>query len=92
VNISDGARCDVYIGRSKKPSDGYFGNPYKIGKDGDRETVLKKYKHYFAERLSFDKEFKSRVEALRGKILGCFCKPEACHGDIIAEYLNHKPR
>ncbi|MCG6418638.1 DUF4326 domain-containing protein [Vibrio fluvialis] len=23
-----------------------------------------------------------------GKRLGCFCKPDDCHGDIIAEFLN----
>jgi hypothetical protein len=25
---------------------------------------------------------------LRGKTLGCFCKPHPCHGDIIAAYLD----
>lgn len=25
---------------------------------------------------------------LRGKVLGCHCKPLACHGDILADYLN----
>jgi hypothetical protein len=91
VNIKTGARCDVYIGRSKRPMDGFFGNPFEIGKDGDRETVLKRFKHYFEERLKFDREFKSRVLALRGKILGCFCLPEKCHGEIIAEYLDSLP-
>ena len=98
VNIKTGARCDVYIGRSKRPMDGFFGNPFEIGKDGDRETVLKRFKHYFEERLKFDREFKSRVLALRGKVLGCFCKPTAgfggqllCHGQIIAAYLDGVP-
>lgn len=26
---------------------------------------------------------------LKGKILGCFCKPKACHCDIIKEYLDN---
>ena len=25
---------------------------------------------------------------LQGKTLGCFCKPDPCHGDIIKEYLD----
>ncbi|ASF45912.1 DUF4326 domain-containing protein [Methylovulum psychrotolerans] len=25
---------------------------------------------------------------LRGKVLGCHCKPAACHGDVLANYLN----
>ena len=39
--------CDVYIGRAGKGCDGYFGNPYYLGKDGDRDEVLVKYKRYF---------------------------------------------
>lgn len=31
---------------------------------------------------------KSDAQQLIGKRLGCFCKPHACHGDIIANYLN----
>jgi len=42
---------------------------------------------YFYERLASDPEFRERVLALRGKTLGCFCKPRACHGDVIANYL-----
>ena len=33
---------DVYIGR---PS--IYGNPFQIGKDGDRQQVVEKYKNYF---------------------------------------------
>ena len=33
-------------------------------------------------------EYRRRIEGLRGKTLMCFCKPLACHGDVIAEYLN----
>jgi hypothetical protein len=25
---------------------------------------------------------------IEGKILGCFCKPKQCHGDIIVEVLD----
>jgi hypothetical protein len=39
--------------------------------------------------LASDAEFKRRIHELKGKTLGCFCKPEACHGDVIAEYLNN---
>lgn len=74
---------DVYIGR---PS--IFGNPYTIGKDGDREEVLVAYQVYFDKRIESDKEFRDAVEQLKGKRLGCWCKPLACHGDIIAEYLD----
>ena len=76
-------KYDVYIGR---PS--IFGNPYKIGKDGSREEVIQKYKLFFYMKLSRNKEFFKKIWALKNKILGCYCKPLACHGDIIAEYLD----
>jgi hypothetical protein len=79
---------DVYIGRAGHGHDGYFGNPYKTRWD-IRGATLKKYRAYFEHRLATDPEFKARVLALKGKKLGCFCKPHPCHGDIIAEYVNN---
>lgn len=75
-------RCDFLIDRTT-----IYGNPFLIGRDGDREQVLAKYKEYFYRRLT-DPIFHSKVLELKGKVLGCWCKPHACHGDIIAEYLN----
>lgn len=79
---------DVYIGRLGKGRDGYFGNPFILKKGDPKGSTLDKYKVYFEERLQTDSEFKERILNLKGKVLGCFCKPNACHGDIIADYLN----
>jgi len=78
---------DVYIGRAKGDG-GIFGNPFVIGKDGDREEVLRRFKAYFLERVERDPGFREKVLALRGKRLGCFCAPLACHGRIIADYVD----
>lgn len=75
---------DVYIGRAGKGEDGYFGNPYR----GRKQAVLDKFRPYFFGRLERDPEYRRRVLALKGKRLGCFCKPGLCHGDIIAEWVN----
>ena len=72
---------DVYIGRGS-----LFGNKFIIGKDGNRAEVIEKYRVWFEEKLNDDKFFYS-VLALKGKLLGCYCKPNACHGDVIVEYL-----
>ena len=53
----------------------------------DREEVIRKYRYDFENDL-FPKKSKSEVIRLAGKRLGCFCKPKACHGDILADYLN----
>ena len=70
--------CDVFIGRPSK-----WGNPFKIGTDGTRTEVIKLYrKHVIDSGLIND------IGDLRDKKLGCFCKPKACHGDVLVELCN----
>lgn len=72
-----------YIGRGS-----YWGNPHSMYEKGEsREEVIRKYKYDFDYDKFINKE-KKNVYKLNGKRLGCFCKPEACHGDILADYLN----
>ena len=78
---------DVYIGRTGHGQDGYFGNPFVLGRDGNRAEVIRKYREWFEQRIKADPIFRARIEALRGKRLGCFCKPLACHGNVIVEWL-----
>lgn len=75
-------RYDVYIGR---PS--IFGNPHAISAKMDRPTVIALYRSYIRDKMQRDKEFKKAVLALKGKVLGCWCKPLQCHGDVIVEIL-----
>lgn len=80
VNIKHN-KCDAYIGRGSP-----FGNPFRIGVDGDREQVLAKYRTYFKRRLT-DPKFRDSILSLKDKVLGCWCKPLLCHGDVIIEFL-----
>lgn len=73
----------VYIGR---PS--VWGNPYKIGEDGTREQVIDLYRSYITRLLSREPHLKQELEQLRGEILGCYCKPLPCHGDVLVELLD----
>lgn len=52
-----------------------------------RDAVIRMFKYDFDydKFLNIDK---NKVYELAGKRLGCFCKPQACHGDILADYLN----
>jgi hypothetical protein len=79
---------DVYIGRRGRGQDGYFGNPFRIGPGMSREDAVERFERYFVDRIEKDSEFKRRILALKGKRLGCFCKPKACHGDVIVDWLN----
>jgi hypothetical protein len=70
------ASYDVYIGRPSK-----WGNPFVIGKDGDRYEVIRKYKEFIVTIPDYKRVIK---EQLRGKTLGCWCCPKICHGDVLA--------
>lgn len=57
-----------------------WGNPYEMPGDGTRETVCASFEIYFARKLSLHFE----IGSLAGKVLGCWCYPEQCHGDYLA--------
>ena len=75
-------RYDVYIGRPSK-----WGNPFVIGRDGSREQVIAKYRAWVLAQP----ELVAALPELRGKILGCWCAPQACHGDVLAELAQAAP-
>ena len=82
VNIKKGEECDVYIGR---PSE--FGNPFE-SRDYGLIKCLKYYEAHIRNKLIKDPSFKDRLLELQGKRLGCFCKPNLCHGDILVKLIN----
>ncbi len=75
------ARFDVYIGRPSK-----WGNPFEIGKHGTREQVVHKYREWIRDKPAL----LAAIPELRNKVLGCWCKPAACHGDVLAELANRQ--
>ncbi|RLI55218.1 MAG: hypothetical protein DRP09_10410 [Candidatus Thorarchaeota archaeon] len=77
---------DVYIGRAGRGKVGYFGNPFDVRVFG-REESLRRYEEYFLRRIEEEPVFREKILELRGKRLGCFCKPRKCHGDIIVAWL-----
>lgn len=77
----------VMVDRSTK-----YGNPYRMEKDGgdySREGCIEAFREWWyadgQEELR-----RQAIEELQGETLGCWCKPKACHADVIAAYLNSK--
>jgi predicted glycosyltransferase involved in capsule biosynthesis len=70
----------VYIGR---PS--IWGNPFVIGKDGNRDEVIEKYKAWLSDKHDLIQAVKTE---LKGKNLICFCAPAKCHGDVLLQIAN----
>ena len=70
---------DVYVGRPSK-----WGNPFVIGRDGEREQVIEKYRQWLLGQPAL----LAALPELKGKTLACWCAPKACHGDVLAELAN----
>lgn len=66
----------VYVGRPSK-----WGNPFRIGRDGDRRAVIAKYREWVVQQPVL----MDSLRELRGMRLGCYCWPLDCHGDVLAE-------
>ena len=78
---------DVYIGRPSK-----FGNPFSH-KGGTlaqvevetREEAIVCFENYVYATPWLLKAIK---EELKGKTLGCWCSPLACHGEVLLKIAN----
>ena len=81
ANINNGEEYDVYIGRGSK-----WENPYRIDARRSRKQVIKEFREY---AINSEKIMKS-ILVLRGKRLGCYCAPEDCHGDVLAELAENE--
>lgn len=85
----------IYIGRGSK-----WGNPFthlysdhrleRFGMHvtlvGSREEAIEKYEEW----LKNQPDLLAKIPTLRGHILGCYCKPLACHGDILARMADEQ--
>ncbi len=102
--VKDGAFREgvVYIGDRMPPwmnptgaylprSDWF--NPFKIHKpnkprDGTRAEVIEMYERYLRTERP---DLLARLPELEGKTLACWCKPQACHGDVLVKLIEERP-
>ena len=98
---TNGSCCNFYIGRGSP-----LGNPfthngvrsiYKTMSFKTREQAIEAYEKYFDEVYGKDEWFTRAFDEIyehykNGEdiYLQCFCKPKACHGDVIADRLQRK--
>ena len=61
-----------------------WGNPFQIGRDGNRERVIKMYEIHIRRRP----DLIAALPELVGKRLGCYCHPLPCHGDVLVKLLH----
>ena len=84
--------CDVYIGRAMSMGgwrlpQSIWHNPFPVRVWG-RQGCLDRYREYLEE----SPELLEQLPTLCWQTLGCWCAPEPCHGDILAEYVRQIER
>ena len=81
---------DIYIGRGRGSA---WGNPFTWKGNTlaefivPQEEVLKRYEEWLLGQPMLVARVKSE---LRGKVLGCWCAPGPCHGDVLARIANEE--
>lgn len=71
----------VYVGRPSK-----WGNSYAIGYGRTRDEAIEKYREWIAQRP----ELIDELAALNPHTLVCWCAPERCHAEVLAELLEQR--
>ena len=72
----------VYVGRPGK-----FGNPFPVKQIG-RDEAIQRYEEWI-QKPEQKALFDSAKSTLRGKNLGCWCRPRLpCHADVLLRLVN----
>lgn len=81
--------CDIYIGRAIRMAGwnlptSKWSNPFRLKDYGnDRQKVLDIYEAHVRAKP----ELMASLGELEGKVLGCWCAPLPCHGDVLIKLL-----
>ena len=78
----------LYIGRENRryrgADESKWHNPYHLKDYGTRRKVKAKYEEYIRSKPSL----MNSIGELNGKVMGCWCKPSPCHGDVLLKIFN----
>lgn len=81
INKRDNWSCKAFVWVDRQ---GPWGNPFKIGRDGDRSAVLTDHEDW----LRRTPELVQEVYRLHDAALACWCDPQPCHGWLLAFLAN----
>lgn len=98
VNIRATDAFDIYIGRGSMWGNPFTHKPLAETQAqfqvGSREESIESYRNWLWEQVQLYRDCPftdpsditiERLAELHGKTLGCFCKPQSCHGDILVK-------
>lgn len=89
------APYDLYIGRGRDPRSGElgeWGNPFSHRPSrvpgvivvASVEEAISRYRRWLWDELRAERLPLAQLAALDGKVLGCWCAPGPCHGEVLA--------
>jgi hypothetical protein len=84
IHVNEMREGDIYIGRRNNRRglpESEFANPFPINRNRTREEAIAAYREWLLGNTAL----MALIPTLRGKRLACWCSPEACHGDVLAE-------
>jgi hypothetical protein len=87
LNWLNSSTNHVYIGRDMThyvpgAVGSKWANPFKVDKYG-REDCLRRYE----EHVRATAELMAGLGELDNRVLGCWCRPEGCHGDVLIKLV-----
>jgi hypothetical protein len=83
IRWAEESGCFVYIGDAVRHTQyrrSPWFNPIK-GRKTDHDRAVREYRNYILQKP----DLLARLSELRGKVLGCWCYPQSCHGNILIE-------
>lgn len=89
VNVQN-EKCDVLVGGPNSAWKLPIQLKMALKKEPEhRDKIISEYRIYLERRFKNEPHLKDNLKKqLGGKILGCFCKPQSCHADILADIAN----
>jgi hypothetical protein len=88
ANIKKHEPYDLYIGRANKWLElecSKWHNPFVLKRESDRPAILEQYREYvISSGLIND------IDELEGLVLGCYCRPKRCHGNVLQDLYAEK--
>lgn len=70
---------DIYIGRPSR-----WGNPFPLTNEEDRARCVQRYEDWIRTQPNL----MAALPELKGKVLGCWCYPRLCHGNVLIKLLD----
>lgn len=77
---------DVYIGRPSK-----WGNPFSFNPKSKAETIVRSRGEAisrYEEWIKTQPELLAALPELKGKVLGCWCAPQRCPGEVLVRLVD----